>query len=178
MATTTERYDRATRYAHRAIDYVSGSFWSTSPLDYYANREKTKTAEQDLEKVELRWWRAASDAERERIARDAELLADRIKENLPGAPLDWRRTNLGADEVERTTAATSYAEELSTSSLFDWASHAAGRAADGASRIGALVLLGGGLYVGSQIVGLLRGRQAGSLLRSLERAANRKDGSK
>lgn len=174
MATTNERYERAAAYAHRAIDSVSGSFWSSGPVDYYANRQKTETARHDLDQIESRWWRASNENERARIARDAELLADRIKENLPGAPQDWTRTNLTTDEMETSTAATSFGAELSSeaSHAWAWASHAAGQTVDATSKLGLLALLGGGLYLGAQVVGLLRGRQAQRLIVSLENAAN------
>lgn len=178
MATAAERYNRATGYAHRAIDTVSRSMWSVGVVDYFANQEKTKTARQDLERIEARWWRAATDREREGIARDAELLADRIKENLPGAPLDWQRSNLAAQEIEKTQPATTFSTDLSERATELWAnaSVAAERTSQGVTQLGALLLLGGGLYLGSQIVLLLRSKEATRVLNAVERAANDRRG--
>ena len=176
MATSSEqRYRRAIEYATRAVESVSGSLWSSGPIDYYANREKTRTARQDLERIEERWWRASSDEARASVARQAELLADRIKENLPGAPQDWQRTNLTTGENERSAPATSYGSELRSEAEEAWsiAKRATERTADGLTSVGALLLLGGGLYVGSQLPSLLRSNKARQLVRELERAANR-----
>lgn len=178
MATATDRYTRATTYARRAIAAVDRSIWSVGVVDYYANQEKTRTARQDLERIEARWWRASKDIERNVIARDAELLADRIKENLPGAPIDWQRTNLTAGEIEATQPATSFSTDLTAraNEAWNWATSAAERTSQGVAHVGSLVLIGGGLYVVSQLLTLLRGRQAGKLLASLERAANERGG--
>ena len=180
MATATERYNRATSYAHHAIASVSRSMWSVGVFDYYGNQEKTKTARQDLERIEARWWRASVESERNLIARDAELLADRIKENLPGAPLDWQRTNLAAGEIEKTQPPTTFASDLNdrANEVWAWASGAAERTTHGVTQIGAFVLIGGGLLLGSQVVSLLRGKQANRLLVSLERTANERGGGK
>src|SRR5690242_17579220 len=105
MATAEERYRAATRYVERAMGEVErGSLWSylhplTAGIETVAGVYKTETAHHDLDRIEARWLRAASDGERAQIAREAELLADRVQENLPGAPQDRQRTNLVLGEA-------------------------------------------------------------------------------
>src|SRR5579862_5476292 len=102
MATIEQRYEHAVAYIHRAVDVVQDGSPSFDPLtraiDWYAGTKKTETTRHDLEKLEQQWMFARNDLDRARIAREAELLADRVKENLPGAPQDWKRTNLVKDE--------------------------------------------------------------------------------
>jgi hypothetical protein len=111
MATIEQRYTAAVDYVRRALKVLEPSWWNV--FEHQAYDEKTKTVRSDLERIDGRWLRATSDKEREAIARDAELLADRTKENLPGATSDWKRTNLYAGEVEHQTPATSFWGELS-----------------------------------------------------------------
>src|SRR5262249_61533156 len=113
MPTAEQRYKAANDYIERAIVAVeSGSVWSyLHPLgglaETLAGPYKTETARNELERIEARWLRATTDAERARIARDAELLADRAQENLPGAPQDRPRTNLYPGQGPNGTPATS-----------------------------------------------------------------------
>ena len=102
MATIEQRYNAATEYVRRAIRQVEGGALHTwgsflpaiFATEIYAGQLKTEPVKNELAKIEDRWLRAASDIERARVARDAELLADRTEENLPGAPTGWTRTNL------------------------------------------------------------------------------------
>src|SRR5262249_40642568 len=96
------------------------------------------------------------------IARDAELLADRAQENLPGAPQDRPRTNLYPGEVPKGTPATSYTGELVSQAqevgrdAWGWFSHKADRAASVLGDVGQWLLIGGGVLLGIQAFGLLR----------------------
>ena len=110
MATAEQRYTAAAEYVRRALAVIEPSWWNV--FEHQAYEQKTAPVRSDQQKIEGRWLRATSDQEREAIARDAELLADRTKENLPGAPSDWRRTNLYRGEVEKQTSATSFWGEL------------------------------------------------------------------
>ena len=89
------------------------STWNpiTRAIESYAGKTKTEEVHNDLRHIQDRWDVARSDIERASIARDAELLADRVQENLPGAPQDRQRTNLWKGETPKSTPATSYGGE-------------------------------------------------------------------
>src|SRR5258706_16112375 len=101
MATVEQRYGTAHEYVNRAVRQVEAGAvhtWASilPPVfatEVYAGRLKTEEVKNELRRIEERWLRAGTDIERARVARDAELLADRTEENLPGAPTDWKRTN-------------------------------------------------------------------------------------
>src|SRR5690348_3881120 len=100
MPTVEDRYATTTAYVRRAIAVVmdQGVGYSMDPItglvEWYAGQTKTETARNELARIQARWLRATTDEERGAIAREAELLADRVEENLPGAPQDRQRTNL------------------------------------------------------------------------------------
>ncbi len=153
MATAAERYKAATSYVHRAIETVRGAHsWFNLP-ELIASSNKTAPAANELARIEARWQHAASDGERLKIARDAELLADRTEESLPGAPQDRARTNLWKGEVQTSTAATSYGGELASQAALEWnwlktAAADAGKAGKSiAWTIGGIALAGGALYL-------------------------------
>lgn len=184
MATIEQRYEHAVAYVHRAIDIVEAGPKSYDPItraiDWYAGTIKTETTRSDLERLERQWMFATNDLDRARIAREAELLADRVKENLPGAPQDWKRTNLAKGEHERSTPATSYEQELASqaSSIFGELKAAAVSAASGASAIGGWLLLGSGIVLAVKALAHLGDRSQRStterrLSHGLERAATR-----
>lgn len=167
MPTIAERYEAATAYVRRAIaivedrplayvvDPVSGA------IEWYAGRIKTGPARSDLEKVEARWMRSANDLDRARVARDAELLADRVQETLPGAPQDRKRTNLYPGEQQTSTPATSYYEAVADQAAD--VAHAggvfAGAAIDAVATVGKWLLVGGGVVLATKVVDYLRERQ-------------------
>src|SRR5262245_51305049 len=130
MATLQQRYEAATSYVRRAIKAVEDGPSTYNPvtkvIEWYAGRQKTEAVRNDLDRIEYRWMYARSTAERAAVVRDAELLADRTKESLPGAPSDWKRTNLYKGEQEKQTSATSYNQELraQASEVWDWAKSA------------------------------------------------------
>jgi hypothetical protein len=112
-ASAEQRYKDAIDYVRRALKAIAPSsfaFWEQPAYD-----AKTAPARSELDKLAGRWASASTDDERSMIARDAELLADRVEENLPGAPQDRARTNLYKGEVVHSTPATSYAGELAGS---------------------------------------------------------------
>jgi hypothetical protein len=165
MATVEQRYEHAVAYVHRAVDVVENGPDTYDPIsgliEWYAGRKKTEPVRDELVKIEARWMRAASDIERARVARDAELLADRVKENLPGAPQDWKRTNLYKDEKEKHAPATSYSEEAKhqAGAVWGWAKDAAGSASHVAGGVGRWLLIGGGALLAWKAVGVVRRRQ-------------------
>src|SRR5437660_491586 len=114
MPTVEGRYAAATRYVRRAIATVENQPFTyvvdpiTGLVEWYAGRTKTEPARNDLSRIEARWLRATTDIERARVARDAERLADRVQEALPGAPQDRDRTNLFKGERPTSTPTTSY----------------------------------------------------------------------
>lgn len=118
MATVAERYKAATDYVHRAITVVESVHIGyaidpvTGLVEWYAGRTKTAQSRGELDRIEARWQRATSDNMRVVVAREAELLADRVEESLPGAPQDRPRTNLFVGEIVRATPPTSYAAEV------------------------------------------------------------------
>lgn len=120
------------------------------------------------------------------IARDAELLADRVEENLPGALQDRVRTNLLPGEAPTFTPPTTYYGEVAAQSRESWAwlKDKANVAADGAISAGKLHLVGGGVALGWKHIDYLRdrerarlrsasGRTRHALNASLARAASR-----
>lgn len=126
MPTLVERYDLAHRYIERAVSTVEREALTSSvvPLlngfEWYASRLRTETARNDLARIDARWLRATTDRERSEIAREAELLADRVAETLPGAPRDWKRTNLASGEAEKTTQKPTLADELKYEAREAW----------------------------------------------------------
>ncbi len=188
MATVVERYQAATDYVKRAVHSVETSVGWASVVpailatEIYANQLKVETTRRDLAAVEDRWYRATSDLERERIAREAELLADRVEENLPGAPSDRTRTNLYPGEQSHTTPSTSYVGHAGDEvhEALSWLKDKADAVAYEAKSIGRLVLVGGGVLLGIKAFRYLREREprkptrdpGRALNRSLERAAN------
>jgi hypothetical protein len=193
MATIAERYAAATSYVRRAIAEVENRPFAyvvdptTGLIEWYAGRTKTEPARNELAQIEGRWLRAANDIDRARVARDAELLADRVQENLPGAPQDRKRTNLFAGEEQSATPATSYYGAVADEA-HDYAE--AGRgflvgAAQGVADVGKLLLLGGGVLLGIRVFGYRRERERRrpvqavptqrELQAALEAAANARD---
>jgi hypothetical protein len=116
-ATVEQRYKDAIAYVRRAIDSVTAaqsSALNLLPDSLNPALVKTAPARGELSRLELRWSRATSDKDRAAVARDAELLADRVQEDLPGAPQDRQRTDLVKGEVPTSTPATSYLGELAS----------------------------------------------------------------
>lgn len=128
MPTIVERYERAHRYVERAIAAVEREALTSSVVpvlngfEWYASRLRTETARNDLSRIDARWLRATTEKDRSAVAREAELLADRVAETLPGAPQDWKRTNLTKDENTTGTAKPSLGDELSTEARQTWSS--------------------------------------------------------
>src|SRR5262249_31297161 len=156
-----------TAYVRRAIDVVEkrGVAYTVDPItgliEWYAGKTKTQQPRNELTRIEARWLRATSDGERSGIAREAELLADRVEESLPGAPQDRPRTNLYKGEVPKGTPATTYQQEVDRQrgEVWDWLKDTATRGADGASSIGKWLLLGGGVVLGWKALDYLRERE-------------------
>jgi hypothetical protein len=183
MATVEQRYQLAIAYVTRAVAAVeTPSAWN--PIDWYAGRIKIETARNDLRAIEGRWLRARTDDDRALVARDAELLADRTQEVLPGAPQDRQRTNLAKGEHPTFAPATSYAQEVEhqAGEAWSWAKDTASDVTDGIASIGKLVLVGGGLFLGMKLVDFLKSKQRNrrgtpttkALNRQLQRVANRR----
>ncbi len=180
MATVENRYQAATEYVRRAIDAVERAPSAFNVVDRYAATLKTKPARDELARLDAVWLRAANDLDRVRAAQAAELLADRTEESLPGAPQDWRRTNLYAGERPSSTPATSYRQELAGEAQrdWDWFANEASGAANFGKGIAQWVLIGGGLLLAIKAVDYLRVSQehnskstARELNEGLERAA-------
>jgi len=167
MPTIAERYETATAYVRRAISTVENRPFAyvvdpvTGAIEWYAGRIKTGSARSDLERIESRWLRASSDIERARIARDAELLADRVQETLPGAPQDRKRTNLYPGEVQTLTPATSYygAVEDQAREVAHSGQMLAGAALEGLASVGKWLLVGGSVLLAIKAIGYLRERE-------------------
>src|SRR5437588_8248349 len=102
MANIEQRYEAATAYVRKAVAVVEQGNNAEDPItagiEWYAARTKTEPVRSELARIEARWLRATSEFDRARVARDAELLADRTQESLPGAPQNRVRTNLAAGE--------------------------------------------------------------------------------
>ena len=73
---------------------------------------------------------------------------------MPGAPQDWRRTNLYAGERPSSTPATSYRQELTGEAEHDWGwfKDKANGAADPGKGIAQWILIGGGLLLAIKAV--------------------------
>ena len=148
------RYHDAIAYIDRAIDVVDNSgAWIDRE---FANPHKIEVPRYEVKQLRARWLRSTSDAERTHVARDAELLADRVEENLPGAPQDRKRTNLFKGETPTATPATRYGAELAHRAVaaWDWFNQEAKQASTPAS----LLLWGGALAVGYWAASSLVGR--------------------
>ena len=155
MATVEQRYQAATDYVKRAIRVVElgalHTWGSILPAVFvtetYAGQVKTESVKGDLAQIEARWMRAASDVDRTRVARDAELLADRVEENLPGAPADWQRTNLYQGEAGARDRRNQLRRrgERAGRRLWSWFKKEAASVASEARSIGKLILVGGGV---------------------------------
>jgi hypothetical protein len=136
MATIDDRYKAATAYVQRAIAAVKPSI--LNPARYFGGDPTTPVAN-ELAQLQARWLRATNDLDRASAARDAERLADRTQESLPGAPQDRARTNLFRGEQQRATPSVSYLQEAADQVVADWnwltgnaseTSHAKERAVD------------------------------------------------
>lgn len=156
MATVEQRYMDAIAYTERAIAAVEkqSSSWNpiTLAIESYAGKTKTQNVRNELRHIEDRWQHANSDSERVRIARDAELLADRTQENLPGAPQDRKRTNLFKGEAQTSAPATSYGDEAKAQAehAIGWVQAKARRVAeklDEPWHLGRWLLIGGGVVL-------------------------------
>jgi hypothetical protein len=191
MSSTEERYKAATAYVRRAVEIVEAlpiayhADAVTGAIEWYAGKQKTAPARDELARLEARWLRASTDDERTKIARDAELLADRVEEGLPGAPQDRQRTNLFKGETPKGTPMTSYADEVDRQAALEWGwiKSKAEAIADEASTIGKWLLIGGGLLLGFKAIDLVsdykRRRTSGQteqrLNSNLESAAEQRD---
>ena len=166
-----ERYKRAVAYVHRAVDGVERAGFDSSVVDWYAARNRTEPARNELAHVEAQWLRATTDIERARVARDAELLADRTQESLPGAPQDRERTNLWPGETPTSTPATSYGDELAhqAHAAWDWTKDALRQTGNDIASLGMWLLVVGGIVLGVKVLGPARQRQAASTQRTLNR---------
>jgi hypothetical protein len=190
MPTVEERYKAATEYVRRAVATVEarGVAYTIDPVsgivEWYAGKTKTAEPRHELARIEARWLRATTEDERGNIARDAELLADRVEESLPGAPQDRARTNLYKGETPKGTPATSYAQEVDNQSgeVWGWIKDRAGSFTHEAWSVGKWLLVGGGIIGGWKLLDFLRerernrlrsasGRTQRALNASLERAA-------
>jgi hypothetical protein len=187
MATVEKRYLDAVTYIERAIATVEKqSSWNpvTRLIEGYASDTKVENARNELRHVQDRWQRATSETERARVARDAEMLADRTQENLPGAPQDRQRTNLYKGETPKSTPATHYGEEAKaqTAHAIQWVQTKARNVRQKLEepwRIGTWLLIGGGVVLA---VSLLRSDEreqrqssARALNRRLAQVANRNE---
>ena len=192
MSTVEDRYKAATDYVRRAIGVVEagGIGYALDPVtgavEWYAGRTKTAEPRNELARLDARWLRATSDAERAALAREAELLADRVEENLPGAPQDRARTNLYAGEVPHGTPATTYGQEVDAQAgeVWQWAKDKATSARDAASSVGKWIVVAGAGFLGWKALDFLAARERARLQReasserralnaALERAAER-----
>jgi hypothetical protein len=174
MPNIEQRYEAATGYARRALALVEDSPAFYNLIDRYAASVKTEPYRNDLARVEQRWLRASTDFDRARIARDAELVADRIQETLPGAPQDRQRTNLARGETPTSTPATSYAQEFWRQADELWTS-----AGSKAGSAGKWLFVVAGLVLGARLVGVWpakRNERIGDALnRGLARLATERD---
>ena len=192
MPTVEERYGAATAYVRRAVDAVKPSvlYWVnpvTGATSWYAGHEKKKVPEAELEKIEDRWLLAQSDAERATVARDAELLADRVEESLPGAPQDRTRTNLYQGEEQKHADATSFIGAFTNEAgtAWNWLKQKTDGATQRGANVGKWLVVGGGALLAWKTLGYLttreqnRTRMAGDmeneLNASLEQVADSRD---
>lgn len=182
MSTTVERYESARRYVERAVAAVEHEALTSSVVpvldgfEWYGSRLRTETARNDRSRLEARWLRATTDKERVGIARDMELLADRVAESLPGAPQDWKRTNLGKNEAASATAKPSLSDELKAEAGSTWSTIESQVARPATSILGWLAA--GALAVGGwklwQFVRSDEGGERRRLNRALERIVARR----
>jgi len=157
MASNAERrYEAAKAYVDRAVATVF-ALGMYSPMDSLAAREKTAPVVSDAKKLDAKWLRATTETEREALAKEAENLADRTKENLPSAPSDWKRTNLYKGEVEKQTAATSFAGALAEEASLR--ANQLGTLATGLGGAAKLALVGGAVYLGIKLVSAFESRK-------------------
>jgi hypothetical protein len=156
MATVEQRYSDSVAYVERAIATVEeqNSSWNpiTRAIEGYAGKTKTEPVRNELHHIRDRWGSASHDIERARIARDAELLADRTQENLPGAPQDRKRTNLFKGEKPTSTPATSYGDEAKEQAAHAvrWVqakARAVSQKLDEPWHVGRWLLIGGGVVL-------------------------------
>lgn len=174
MATVEDRYKAATDYVRHAIAVVEagGIGYAVDPVtgavEWYAARTKTAEPRDELAHLDARWLRAASDVQRAALAREAELLADRVEENLPGAPQDRARTNLYAGEVPHGTPATTYGQEVDAQAgeVWQWAKDKATFAKDAASSAGKWILVAGAGFLGWKALDFLAARERAHLQRA------------
>lgn len=182
MSTIVERYELARSYVERAIAVVERAALASSvvPLldgfEWYASRLRTETARNDYSRIDARWLRSTTDGERSGIAKQMELLADRVAESLPGAPQDWQRTNLAAGEKPANAKTASLGEELRAQAAESWAAVETNVVRPAASIVGWL-LTGLAAVGGWRLWRQLRGEDADErrrLNRALARAAAQK----
>jgi hypothetical protein len=95
------------------------------------------------------------------VARDADLLADRVEESLPGAPQDRARTNLYPGEQPSATPPNNYVDELDrqTHATWDWLKSHAHAGADETRSFGKWLLIGGGVVASWKLLDYLRTRE-------------------
>jgi hypothetical protein len=192
MATVEKRYEAATAYVHRAIAVVErGPSTPFDPLseaaDFYAGRIKTASVRTELQHIEERWEFATNDIDRARVARDAELLADRVQESLPGAPQDRKRTNLYPGETPKGTPSTRF-EDIANEQFdatWNWLKRGSLAVRDEAAGAGKWLIIGGTILLGMQLIDFLRAHSQRNeqeerrvLDSEVERVANRRNGAK
>jgi hypothetical protein len=156
-----DRYKRAIEYVHRAVDTVEDKAFDASLVDWFAARKQTETARSEVARVEGRWLRATNDMDRARVARDAELLADRVQESLPGAPQDRERTNLWPGEVPTSTPATTYGDALAeqATAVARAIPSLTSGATDSLAGVGRWLLIAGGLFVAWKAIDYMHERE-------------------
>lgn len=156
-----DRYQRAVAYVHRAVDTVESRALDLSFVDYFAARNQTETTRNEVAHIEGRWLRASNDTDRARVARDAELLGDRVQESLPGAPQDRERTNLWPGEVPKSTPATTYANALAdqATEVVRAVPSLTRDATESLAGVGRWLLIAGGLFVAWKAIDYLHERE-------------------
>jgi hypothetical protein len=103
---TQVRYEAAMKYVSDQLvswtaNHIGAAFVSVT--EPYVN---------DYTSIKSRW-AAANDSNRSAIMLEAEALANRVQQTMPGATMGtWRRTNLDPGETPRTTPDISYAKEV------------------------------------------------------------------
>ena len=154
------RYEAAKAYVDRAVATVL-ALGMYSPMDALGAREKTAPVVSDTKKLDAKWLRATTETVREALAKEAENLADRTKENLPGAPPDWKRTNLYKGETEKQAAPTTYAGAVAEEASLR--AHQVGQGlgflASGLGGVAKLGLLGGAVFLGLKLVSAFESRR-------------------
>lgn len=184
MTTDEQRYLEAASYIRRALQAVEqrGVTYAMDPvtgvIEWYAGKTKTSEPRAELAHVEERWRVAVTPAQRAGVAREAELLADRVEESVPGAPQDRQRTNLTKGERPTSTPANTYGNEVGRQvdylkqqavSLWHRLADQVSAATDGASAGPRWLLVGGGLALAWKGLDYLRERESST---QLERALN------